>query len=99
MPHSSGTDETGGRSTTCRVRAPLSCESCESRANNEIGFTRNALSDDFAKTHLSREAILWAVLPMSQTCRDLLENLVDEGLTNECIGNLFLRHPVRAGIH
>jgi hypothetical protein len=36
-----------------------------------------------------RAAILWAVLPMPQTLRDLLENFVDEGLTNECIGNHF----------
>lgn len=50
-------------------------------------------------THLSRTALLWAVLPMPKTFRDLLENLVDEGLTNECIGNLFPRHPVHAGIH
>jgi hypothetical protein len=99
MPHSSGTGETGGRSTTRRVRAPLSCESRQSRANNEIGFTRNALSDGFAMTHLSRAALLWDVLPMPKTFRDLLENLVNEDVTNKCIGNLFPRHPVRAGIH
>jgi hypothetical protein len=31
--------------------------------------------------------------------RNLLENRVGERLTNECVGNLFSRHRIRAGVH
>jgi len=55
------------------------------------GATREVETSDLSYfSRESRAAIQWAVLPMPQTFRDLLENFVDEGLTNECIGDLFL---------
>ena len=54
---------------------------------SETGATGATREDETSDP--SCAAVLWTVLPMPQMFRNLLEKFVDDGLTNECIGNLF----------